>query len=288
MDKAVYNKIISAQKREITEYHIYSKLASFYSGERAKILSEIALQEKGHYEILRSITNKEVPPSKIKIYFYSFLAKILGLNFTLQWMEKMERFSIDFYKSLAEYEKELNILKMVEDETEHERKLISLIDEKFLSYIGSFVLGLNDALVELTGAKAGLTLAYNHTRIKAIARLITGIAASFSMAASNYLASKEEEGKNPIFSGLITGVSYIVTVLILVFPYLILKTAFIALIFTFFSAIFIIALFTFYVSVAKRENFIHRFSNMVIVSLMAALINFSIGFAIKKIFGIEV
>ena len=49
---------------------------------------------------------------------------------------------------------------IVEDEDKHEQELIDLIDEERLRYVGSIVLGLNDALVELTGALAGLHLLF--------------------------------------------------------------------------------------------------------------------------------
>ena len=52
------------------------------------------------------------------------------------------------------------------------------------------VLGLNDALVELTGTLAGLTFALANARLVALAGIITGIAATLSMAASNYLAER--------------------------------------------------------------------------------------------------
>ncbi|MFR0875311.1 MAG: hypothetical protein ACLSHC_12450 [Bilophila wadsworthia] len=48
---------------------------------------------------------------------------------------------------------------IMEDETRHEAQLAAMIHEEKLSYISSMVLGLNDALVELTGALAGFTLA---------------------------------------------------------------------------------------------------------------------------------
>ena len=47
------------------------------------------------------------------------------------------------------------------------------------------VLGLNDALVELTGTIAGLTFVLTNTTLIAMAGIITGIAATLSMAASN-------------------------------------------------------------------------------------------------------
>jgi VIT1/CCC1 family predicted Fe2+/Mn2+ transporter len=86
------------------------------------------------------------------------------------------------------------------------QKLISLIDEERLKYVSSMVLGLNDALVELTGALTGLTLALQNPRLIAIVGFITGIAASMSMAASEYLSTKQEDTeKNPLKASVYTG-----------------------------------------------------------------------------------
>jgi VIT1/CCC1 family predicted Fe2+/Mn2+ transporter len=286
MEKEILQKILLAQKREITEYNVYLKLSKISPKEQSKILYEIAEQEKRHYEILRAISGQDVSYSKIKIFFYVLLAKILGLNFTLQLMERDEETAVDLYKSFAK--KEASILQIIKDEREHERKLISLINEKRLIYISDFVLGLNDALVELTGVLAGLTLALNNTHLIAMVGLITGIAASLSMASSNYLAAREEKEKNALEAGFITGISYILTVLILIFPYFIFKESLMALIFTLIFSVIIVGVFNFYVAITKRENFFSRFSHMVIISLSVAAINFGIGFLIKKFFGIEV
>ena len=55
--------------------------------------------------------------------------------------------------------------KIAEDEERHEQKLLAILDEERLQYVGSMVLGLNDALVELTGTLAGLTLALQNTKL---------------------------------------------------------------------------------------------------------------------------
>jgi len=72
------------------------------------------------------------------------------------------------------------------------------------------VLGLNDALVELTGTLAGLTFALKNTRLIALSGLITGIAATLSMAASEYLSARtEQESSRALKSSLYTGGAYV-------------------------------------------------------------------------------
>ena len=122
------------------------------------------------------------------------------------------------------------------------------------------VLGLNDALVELTGALAGLTFAFQNTRLISIAGLITGVAASLSMAASEYLSKKSEESSDsPYKASLYTGIAYIVTVILLILPYLILNNPYLALAFTILIAIIIIFVFNFYIAIAKEIPFKKRF-----------------------------
>jgi VIT1/CCC1 family predicted Fe2+/Mn2+ transporter len=175
------------------------------------------------------------------------------------------------------------------EEEKHEDELLAMLDEESLKYAGSVVLGLNDALVELTGALAGLTFAFQNTRLIALAGLITGISAAFSMAASEYLSSKSEGGeKSPLKSAIYTGIAYIITVTILILPYLIAKNYLVSLGWTIANAILVIAVFNFYISVAKGFDFKKRFLEMSLISLGVALFSFVVGNIIRKVFGINV
>ncbi|MEG2082956.1 MAG: rubrerythrin family protein, partial [Oscillospiraceae bacterium] len=66
------------------------------------------------------------------------------------------------------------------EEEIHENALIEMLDEERLQYVGSMVLGLNDALVELTGTIAGMTFALMNTRLVALSGIITGVSATLS------------------------------------------------------------------------------------------------------------
>ena len=287
-DKKIKKKIVKAQKNELTEHFIYKKLASFMKDEKnKKILEDIGKEELKHYEIFKKITKIDVKRNKLKFYFYAFLSRIFGLTFSLKLMETGEEFA------QKEYEKITKVIPEVEwilkDENKHEKEIISLLDEEKLKYVSSIVLGLNDALVELTGALAGFTFALQKTKLIVIVGFITGIAAAMSMAASGYLSAKQEEGeKNPLKSSMYTGIAYIITVLFLLLPYLVFKNVFLCLGFVMFNALIIILVFTFYVSVAKEVSFKKRFFEMASLSLSIAVINFLIGILIRKGFGIDV
>ena len=275
------------QKNEITEYHIYKKLTRRIKGNNAKILSDIAGDELRHYHFWKEYSGEEIKPNKWKIFKYYWITRIFGLTFGIKLMENGEAGAQEKYNEALNYIPEAKCI--VEDEDAHEDELINMIREKQLDYVGSIVLGLNDALVELTGALAGLTLAFQNTRLIAIAGLITGIAASFSMGASEYLSNKSEgNNERALPSSLYTGIAYIITVFLLILPYLLLDNYFVCLALTLVIAILIILFFNYYISVAKDLNFKKRFLEMAILSLGVAALTFGISYFVRMFFGVEV
>lgn len=291
MDKETLNILKKMQKNEITEYNIYNKIASILKNDdpNKKILTEVAKDEKNHFAQIKEITRLNIKPNKFKVYFYYFISRVFGLSFGLKLMEKGESIATKIYDQLSDKTKILKKLSL--DEQRHEKELLNILSEERLEYAGSIVLGLNDALVELTGALAGLTFALQNNRLVALAGLVTGFAASLSMAASGYLSSKEEgekETKNPFKAALYTGVAYIITVILLIIPYFIFSNSFLSLSITLGIAILIIFLYTFYITTAKDLKFISRFIEMVIISLGIAVISFFAGLGLKQFLGIDV
>ncbi len=285
-------KILEMQKGEINEHFVYKKLAYLDKNENnKKILLKISDDELRHYEIWKKITKKEFKPSKFKILLYVFLARFFGLSFALKLMEGGEENAQKIYERVGvKYPVALTIL---QDEEIHERELIRILNDKRLSYAGAIVLGLNDALVELTGTLAGISLAFTNTTVVGITGLIMGIAASMSMAASSYLESKEssfheDAGTNAITSSIYTGITYIITVIFLVIPYFIFENMSYALFTMLLITILIIAIYTFYISVAKELSFWKRFSEMAFISLGVTLISFAIGYLVKIYFGLDI
>ncbi|MEM1549589.1 MAG: VIT1/CCC1 transporter family protein [Candidatus Methanomethylicia archaeon] len=280
--------VLIVQRNELTEYLIYNKLSkSIRNSDNAKILAKIAEDELKHYHILRNHSGVNVKPIKLKVLLYMFMAKIFGLTFTLKLMEKSEGNAIRVYSMLT---KSLpGIHNVLMDEESHEKQLIDLLDEEKLKYVSSMVLGLNDALIELTGALAGFTIALQDSKLIGLIGLITGVAAALSMAASEYLSTKAEGGgKNPIKAATYTGLMYIVTVLLLILPYILFSNAYLCLGLTITCAVTIIFIFTFYVSIAKDLSFKKRFLEMLVISLGVAILSFILGFIVKLTFNVEV
>ena len=284
----ILKKVIQFQQTEITEYHVYKRLAKrIKSPENAKVLHEIAEDERRHYEGWKKYSRKEVSPNQFNVWFYTFVSMLFGFTFGVKLMEQGERTAEANYEAVAKMIPEA--AQYQKEENRHEQKLINMLDEERLQYAGSIVLGLNDALVELTGALAGLTLALQNVRLIALSGLITGIAASMSMAASEYLSTRSEETtKQPLRAAIYTGLAYISTVALLILPYLLLDNYYVALAIALTTAVLIIAVFNYYISVAKGESFRARFLEMAGLSLGVATFSFVIGYFIRQWLGIEI
>ena len=278
--------MLKAQINEITEYHIYRKLAETSKDSNKKVLNKIAEDELRHYNFWKTYTKKEASPKKITIWFYYIISRLLGLTFGLKLMERGEELAQKAYNELSKTI--LKVREIEKEEKEHENNLINMINEEKIKYVGSIVLGLNDALVELTGAIAGFTFAFQNTKIVGAAALVTGIAASFSMSASEYLSTKTEDKESPVKASIYTGIAYIIAVIALVIPYFLLKNYYFALGFTPISAIIIIFLFTFYISVAKEVSFKKRFFEMAVLSFGVAALTFIIGLIIRVFLQIDI
>jgi VIT1/CCC1 family predicted Fe2+/Mn2+ transporter len=228
-----------------------------------------------------------VAPGTLRIWFYYLIARVFGMTFAIKLMEGVERRAQGYDQALVDRIPEIQ--EILTNEETHEKELIALIDEERLKYVGSVVLGLNDALVEFTGTLAGLTFAIQNTQIIAVAGLIMGVAASLSMGASEYLSQRSDGGQtDPFKASVYTGATYIVTVALLILPFLVLHNPYFALMFTLLGAVMVIFLFTFYISVAKGLPFWKRFAEMLTISFGIAAISFVIGIIIRTVLNINV
>jgi VIT1/CCC1 family predicted Fe2+/Mn2+ transporter len=288
LSEDIRKKVILFQQTEITEYHIYKRLAQrIKSQENAKILDQIAEDELRHYNGWKEYTQAEVQPRWFFVWFYYIVSIVFGFTFGVKLMEQGEQAAQANYETVSTVIPEAT--KYQNEEDKHEQQLIEMLDEERLQYAGSVVLGLNDALVELTGALAGLTLALQNEKLIALSGLITGIAASLSMAASEYLSTRAEKtNKHPVRAAIYTGIAYITTVTLLVLPYLLFKNYYLDLGIALTTAVIIIAVFNYYISVAKGESFKERFLEMAGLSLSVATFSFIIGYFIRIWLGIEV
>ncbi|MBI4732052.1 MAG: VIT1/CCC1 transporter family protein [Chloroflexi bacterium] len=282
------SRLLVFQRVELTEHHIYARLArTIKSSENRQILEKISADELHHALLWQKYTGQELKPKMLVVWFYFLISRIFGFTFGVKLMEQGEEKAQGNYAELTGVIPEIE--RWIQDEESHEKALIGMLDEERLRYAGSVVLGLNDALVELTGALAGLTLALQNTRLIALSGLITGIAASLSMAASEYLSTRSEDTKkHPVRAAVYTGIAYIITVTLLILPYLLIQNFYADLAISLTTAVLIIAVFNYYISVAKDEPFRKRFAEMAGLSLSVAAFSFGIGYLIRIWLGVEI
>jgi len=284
----IRQQIIRAQRNEVTEYHIYKRLARKVKNEKNQsILDKIAKDELEHYKIWMKYTGREVDPSWWEINKFYWIARIFGLTFGLKLMERGEEKAQINYQEIGV---EVPVaLRVAQEENDHEHELLAMISEERLTYLGSIVLGLNDALVEILGTLAGLTLALQNNRLVALAGVIAGIAGALSMSSSEYLSNKSEGNhEGALKSALFTGLAYVVAVVFLVAPYLIFSSHWVSLAVAILNSVLVVFLFTYYISIANDQPFRKRFFEMVTLSTVVALISFGLGYLARIIFGIDV
>ncbi|MCI1640854.1 MAG: VIT1/CCC1 transporter family protein [Bacteroidales bacterium] len=280
---------LKAQRDELTDSIIYEKMSHVAKDEQnRKTFHIISQEEKHHEEIWRKYTGRDVKASGWKIFFYFTLIRFFGITFGIKLLEHTEHDGVQSYQSLPDDFEEAD--ELVAAETKHEDELIDMLNDKSLDYLGSIVLGLNDALVELLGALAGLTLGLKNSKVIASVGIITGISAALSMAASEYLSTKTDSNTkvNPMTASIYTGLAYVITVVLLILPYLLVSNIYISLLLMVAIAVIIIAFFNFYISVVKTMPFKRRFLEMVSISLGVAFISFFIGLIVNKVFDINV
>lgn len=150
------------------------------------------------------------------------------------------------------------------------------------NYNGAIVLGLNDALVELSGALVGLSFALVETQVIATVGLITGFAAAMSMAASEYLSAKEDHNKRPLKAATYTGIAYILAVIALVLPYFFFDNVYTATAVMFSIVVLTIAGYTKYDSKIHNESFKSKFFEMLAITLSVSVISFLFGTLVKN------
>jgi vacuolar iron transporter family protein len=291
-DQSILREIRYVQKEAITVHEIYSEIAlAMGDSHSSSVLKRIAREELEHYKFWKEYSSSDIIPDRFRVFISFFLLRVLGFTFTLKFVAS--RHARDIKKEVIEAIPDAESI-LRKDEI-HKKEIITLtdiLDEERFRYIGSIVLGLNDAIVEFVGMLAGLTFALQDSKLITITGIVAGISASFSMAASEYLSQRSEKNPDrrlkPLRAAIYTGITYVMTVALLLLPFIVIKSPYVALPLTLAIAIIIIFGFTFYLSVARSLNFRRRFIEMTLISLGIATLSFFIGLGARLVLHITV
>ncbi len=283
---------------EITEHHVYAALARMEknAGNRAA-LERLSAQEKEHYEfwiaLLRgkdAAAAEAIAPRKATVAGAKLLRSVLGVTFLTKLLEEHEKGASQKYEELRPLvpaDLQGRFTEIIEDERSHERTFIAQLKEARVSYIGFIVLGLADAIVEITGVHSGFLGVTGSTLIAGVAGVIVGFAAAISMGSAAYLQAKQEPDKSAIASAFATGISYFFSVILLALPYFLIRTMIAAFTISTSVGIVLIAAFTFYGAVVFERKFWREFGEAAGLMLGTAVATFIWGAIIGAVFHIS-
>lgn len=278
---------------ELTDYTIYKRLSGVGKDQRLKgIFSELADTELRHFKFWTKYSRYDgARPHALKVKLVLFMRSMLGSTFAIKYLEKGEASAIRKYESLTSMipRRDMKPFKeMIKDEKEHEREFAEQVRGAHAKYISFIVLGLADALVEVTAIYAGSLGVYNSTKLTGLAGIIAGLAASISMASAAFAQAKQGFEGSPVKAAAYTGVSYFVGTAMLAVPYFLTTSMLAAIASSITLCVLTIASVSWYNSIISNSNFKKDFLEFAGVMFAATIILFVIGSVIRHALGISV
>src|SRR5437016_4146497 len=257
-----------------------------------KALQDLARGEQSHYEFWNAYTPATpVKMNRVKVYFTLLLRVTLGLTFTMKFLERHEDALHERYrqmvKSIPPADK-ARFEAMMEEEEHQESYLMGEIHEGRVKYMSFIVLGLADAVVEISGIHAGSLGIYNRTELAGIAGVVAGMAASIAMASAAYAQAKQGFEGSAKWSAIYTGVSYMLTAVLLALPYFLTRVMVVALGTSLIIGGILVAMMTYYDTVISNREFKRQFGEIAGLILAASLSLYIIGYVIRQRLGIVI
>jgi vacuolar iron transporter family protein len=257
-----------------------------------KALENIANGEGSHFEFWKTYApDVKVSAKKLRAYFIVLIRLVLGLTFTLKFMERHEGKLHERYRRIAEtipIEDKARFQAMVESEEHQEDLLIAEIQENRVKYMSFIVLGLADAVVEISGIHAGSLGIYGRTALAGLAGIIAGMAASIAMGTAAYAQAKQGFQGSAKWSAIYTGVSYMITAVLLALPYFLTGNMGEALATSLIVGVILVAAMTFYDTVVSARPFKRQFGEIAGIILAASLVLFVAGTLVGQYLGIRI
>ena len=282
---------------EYTDYAVYTKLSSRQKKNNPKFseaLSNLASAEKRHYEFWRKYSSDSSKPPKARsmvVRLVLFLRFLFGASFAIKFLEKHEDKVIKQYKSVEHLIPEQDRSEfelMVADEQEHEKMFAEQMQGSYVKYISFVILGLADAIVEISGIHAGSLGIYTSTELTGLAGIVAGAAASIAMASAAFAQAKQGFQGSPSISAVFTGISYFVNAVVLATPYFLTRNMSVAISISVILAIIIIAFVSYYNSVISDSSFVRDFSELAGIMLGATVALYFFGSFIRALLGITI
>jgi VIT1/CCC1 family predicted Fe2+/Mn2+ transporter len=268
---------------EFSDYTLYDRLSKTVGTDSpfAGVLKHLSTTEHGHYEFWRKYVPGEEPKTaRLKLYWILFLRRFFGLTFATRYLDRHESKVVSEYAGLASLIPESDrpaFEEMVADEREHEKAFAMKVESAAVRYISFVVLGLADALVEISGIHAGWLGLFDKTEIAGLAGVIAGGAASLAMASAAFAQAKQGFRGSARLSAVYTGVSYFITAVILATPYFLTSNMLLALGTSLTLAVVILAVTTWYSIVIQQKAFLRDFVEILAILFATTIVVFLLG-----------
>jgi VIT1/CCC1 family predicted Fe2+/Mn2+ transporter len=281
---------------ELFDHLVYRELASIERDPKLKsVLERFAEHERRHYEFWKSLAGGCGSVSMLKVRLYVLARRLLGLTFTLKFLERHESSVVEEYKAYLEKLEgpaRGELERIIRDEVEHERSFLDRLAEmeSLVRYLGFIALGLADSIVEITGVHAGFLGATATTLAAGVAGLIVGLSAAIAMAGAAYLQAKHGgvgEGLRPGASATATGTSYFLAVVLLALPYFLTESMLLAFTASLILAITLTVSFTIYSSVINDRDIKREVAENLLILFGVTVASYLFGTFIGEVTGLR-
>jgi len=268
---------------EFSDCTLYDRLSKTVNSDSPfrEVLLDLSATEHKHFEFWRKYVPGEEPKlARLKLYWVLFLRKFFGLTFATRYLDRHEGKVVQEYEGLARLIPEADrpaYDDMVADEKEHEKAFAKKVESSAIRYIAFVVLGLADALVEISGIHAGWLGLFEKTEIAGLAGVVAGGAASLAMASAAFAQAKQGFSGSARLSAVYTGVSYFVTAIILATPYFLTSSMILALATSLTLAVAILAVTTWYSTVIQQKLFPRDFVEILAILFGTVILVFLLG-----------
>jgi len=177
---------------------------------------------------------------------------------------------------------------MMEEEEHQESLIMGEIHEGRVKYMSFIVLGLADAVVEISGIHAGSLGIYNKTELAGLAGVVAGMAASIAMASAAYAQAKQGFEGSAKLSAIYTGVSYMFTAIFLALPYFLTGSMITALAVSLAVGVVLVAMMTYYDTVISARKFKRQFAEIAGIIFAASFALYIAGTLIRQLLGLVI
>jgi VIT1/CCC1 family predicted Fe2+/Mn2+ transporter len=279
---------------EYTDGAVYRMLSRHEKNQSfKKALEDLARGEQSHYEFWKNYTPTDttVKVRKLKVYFTLLLRLTLGLTFTMKFLERHEDALHERYRQMVENippADKARFEAMLEEEEHQESYLMGEIHEGRVKYMSFIVLGLADAVVEISGIHAGSLGIYAKTELAGLAGVVAGMAASIAMASAAYAQAKQGFEGSAKWSAIYTGVSYMFTAIFLALPYFLTSSMVTALGVSLVVGVALVAAMTYYDTIISARKFKRQFAEIAGIILAASFALYIAGTLIRQLLGIVI